>query len=90
VAGTEAGAVRHGTTSGYVDHCRCAECRAAWATYTRRRRANRAAALAADQDLVEHGTRSTYVNYACRCNECTAAHSAYCKRYNQTRRSPHA
>lgn len=30
-------------------------------------------------NLVEHGTRSTYVNHRCRCERCKAAEAAYCR-----------
>lgn len=63
----------------YTHGCRCDTCRAAKATYMRRRRA--AAKLAAEADpnrdvttaRVLHGTRHAYEEHGCRCTSCTQA-----------------
>lgn len=65
----------HGKDGGYTQGCRCAACRAAHATATRARRAERSTHL---KD-VEHGRDNTYKNWGCRCDRCTAAHSAALK-----------
>jgi len=64
----------HGSVSTYTNHvCRCDECRAAWASDTRRMRAGRVQRLANDPTLADHGLASTYCNWGCRCRACTDA-----------------
>ncbi len=69
----------HGIVSTYRNTayaCRCRPCRDANAAFQRRGGEKRAARLAADPSIVEHGLLSTYLNWACRCDPCKAAHSA--------------
>ena len=39
----------------------------------------RAQRVAGDPAVVQHGLRSTYVNWKCRCDSCKAAHAALLK-----------
>lgn len=69
---------RHGTLNGYSNlGCRCAECRAAKADETRRRRAERRQRLRDDPSIVRHGLAVTYSNWCCRCRPCTDAWAIY-------------
>jgi hypothetical protein len=62
----------HGTISRYTNqHCRCAECRAAWRAYYANLR--KAGANGDIPATVTHGIASTYHVYACRCNDCRTA-----------------
>jgi len=62
---------RGGTPNAYfVDGCRCAGCKAACASYARRRRAERRAATSFD--AIPHGLRG-YESYLCRCDVCRDA-----------------
>lgn len=66
----------HGTLHKYRSGCHCDECRAENARYHRARRV-------IDWDLtrVEHGTRSSYVNYGCRESRCKQANRDYMRAY---------
>lgn len=60
----------HGSASTYSNHrCRCAPCRAAWAAYVAKRRAERVAGAG----TIPHGTVGGYGNYGCRCEACVTA-----------------
>ncbi len=62
---------------GYTNHgCRCDECRAGFAAYTKKRNREREALLLADPTLAPHGVPSTYGNWRCRCRPCTDAWTA--------------
>jgi hypothetical protein len=68
---------RHGSTNGYVNlHCRCTDCRKAWAQEYLEARDRRAARLKLDPTLAVHGRASTYTNWKCRCEPCTKANNA--------------
>lgn len=75
-------AVSHGTLNSYTNHrCRCAECRAANASYGRRwRKENRGLCPEG-----RHGTEGSYTNYSCRCVDCTEAHRLYRARQRESR-----
>lgn len=62
-----------GTYASYERGCRCPECRAANTTESTRRKALRAARLAADPAIRDHGLYATYANWGCRCVLCKAA-----------------
>jgi len=65
---------RHGHHNGYyVDGCRCDECKAAAAAYTRAMRAKRKGNCPDEK----HGTRHGYANYGCRCEPCKGANAIY-------------
>lgn len=74
----------HGTLTAYTNHrCRCAQCRASFASYYRtRRRARVSLPVPAD---VRHGSRSTYSNYNCRCEPCRVAHREYMRCWRAAR-----
>lgn len=64
----------HGTSGGYTNHhCRCTDCRKAWATYFQIQTRRRAAKVTPDDP--RHGTASFYRNHGCRCADCLRAHS---------------
>lgn len=67
---------RHHTMAGYRAGCRQPCCRTAWATWSRQRRASRKQLLAEGADI-EHGTRSSAVNWGCSCFPCRSAHADY-------------
>ena len=79
------GALRHGTNSFYIHGCRCAECTAAHAEYSRQYNAKnkdklRAARERAKQTPFEdipHGSLNGYHYYSCRCVECKSAERTY-------------
>jgi transcriptional regulator with GAF, ATPase, and Fis domain len=60
----------HGTLGGRTNHnCKCEDCRAAWAAYTKAARQRRSQNIPDDK----HGTLSSYFNYSCRCERCRVA-----------------
>ena len=63
----------------YVGGCRCAECKAAAAAYTKFRRA----ALKGKAPESAHGTRKGYTGYGCRCDACVTANAEYLKSYRK-------
>ena len=77
---------RHGL-NGYTNlGCRCAECKAAKASWDQTGRTARTVRLAADPALRPHGVYQTYVKWGCRCTPCTAANTAVCA-FNRRRRA---
>lgn len=75
--------MNHGRYTTYVNHkCRCIPCKQAWREYCRRRRAQRAALVAAGRLKVPHGTEGGYSNYKCRCIPCKRAHADTKRRAN--------
>jgi len=72
----------HGTRARYQAGCRCDACTAANAAYWQRRTAERRQLLAEGCD-VEHGKRSTYINWGCRCATCVQVNSEACAEYKQ-------
>lgn len=85
------GVMTHGQYSTYVDHnCRCDECRAAFAAYIAKRKAERALGIAGN---TKQGGRSepeihnaaTYTNWRCRCDQCRAAWNAYVRKRRSER-----
>lgn len=78
----------HGVASTYRSQdyaCRCQPCRDANAALHRRENARRREMLAADPTVVQHGLRSTYVNWGCRCEACSEVHAAHLKRCREAR-----
>jgi len=66
--------IRHGHHNGYfIDGCRCSDCKAGAAAYTKMMRAKRKGKCPDDK----HGTRHGYANYGCRCDQCKTANAAY-------------
>jgi hypothetical protein len=79
----------HGTANGYKHHkCRCVDCRAAKAAYSRAHPTRRDIA----EDDPRHGSPSTYTNQRCRCAACTEAWRVYAvpriKRWRAARGRP--
>lgn len=83
----------HGTSGGYTNHhCRCNDCRAAWAATTERMRQTRQAQrILIDGRLTHpyatHGTGNAYSNYGCRCSPCTEAWNAAKRRQRANART---
>lgn len=77
--------VRHGTTTKYVQGCSCAKCRKAWAAYTLQLRHERA--KLPTRVIPNHGSASTYANWACRCRKCKDAHNARMRAYYHARKA---
>lgn len=68
--------LEHGNYLKYNRGCRCAECKSAWAQYSKDRR--KARAEAGSIPLHVHGSVNGYANYSCRCARCSqAASEAY-------------
>src|SRR5664279_2043764 len=66
--------ITHGTYNGYSNRkCRCDECRAAAAEFTRNLRARK---VLVEPSEVPHG-KNGYDNFGCRCEICKAGNSAY-------------
>lgn len=70
----------HGTVNGYSNHhCRCLDCRRAWAAYYLDLRRHHAAELVPSQ--IVHGKDYSYTHWGCRCAACKAAHVAAVRKW---------
>ena len=80
----------HGTISTYNNHrCRCAECRASWAAYVKKRKAERLAGIPARKGVILTGPKThnanAYMAWDCRCDPCVSDHRRRSKRLKTER-----
>ena len=75
----------HGLASTYQAGCRCDECKAAQARYSKERYEARKAGDVRKPGKLEHGSRGMYAK-GCRCDVCKAAEAEYRRGYDKRRR----